>query len=234
MEDLAYRRLLDLAYTTELPIQNDIHTISRLINMRDYRQEITDVLNEFFTLADEGWIHGRVLKEMEESLGRKTKAKIAAVTRWNNLKNHQDDAKSMLEQCSPNASSIENDAPSTKNDATHYTLHTTNNTLPIKDRKRASPFVPPSLIEVQQYIADCNLSINASGFIDYYESNGWMVGKNKMKNWQAACRTWEKRNETNRPNNQADNRSRAKRFSDKLDEIAIRSVAENGFTDRVD
>lgn len=105
----------------------------------------------------------------------------------------------------------------------------TTNQEPIKEKKRASPFAPPSISEVQQYITDNSLTISASGFIDYYESNGWMVGKNKMKNWQATCRTWEKRNETNQP----DTRSRAKKFSDKLDEIARKSVEENGFTERV-
>lgn len=97
---------------------------------------------------------------------------------------------------------------------------------------RASPFAPPSIDQVQQYITDNCLTISASGFIDYYESNGWMVGKNKMKNWQAACRTWEKRYERNETN-QRDNRSRAKRVSDKLDEIARRDIEENGFTNEL-
>jgi len=35
--------------------------------------------------------------------------------------------------------------------------------------------------------------INPSAFIDYYESQGWMVGRTKMKDWRAAIRTWERR-----------------------------------------
>ena len=54
-------------------------------------------------------------------------------------------------------------------------------------------FKPPSLQEVQQYITENNFNIDAGQFIDFYESKGWMVGKNKMKSWEAACRTWSKR-----------------------------------------
>ena len=35
-------------------------------------------------------------------------------------------------------------------------------------------------------------SVDAEKFVDYYTSNGWMVGKNQMKDWEAAVRTWEK------------------------------------------
>lgn len=104
----------------------------------------------------------------------------------------------------------------------------------LKPEKKASRFAPPSLDEVRAYIQARGSPVNPDAFVDFYTSNGWKVGKNVMKDWQACVRTWEKRNETNRPNNQADNRSRAKRVADKLDEIAIKSVKENGFTERVD
>lgn len=125
MEDLAYRRLLDLAYSTELPLQDDIHTLSRLINMREYQIEILDVLKEFFDLVPEGWIHGRVLKEIEDASSRKSKAKEASISRWERQKH----AKQMLTQCSLDASSINNDASSTKNDATHNPLPITHNLI---------------------------------------------------------------------------------------------------------
>ena len=92
-------------------------------------------------------------------------------------------------------------------------------------------FQPPSLSEVSDYIHDKKYHVDADNFINFYESKGWMVGKNKMKDWKAAVRTWEKRNE-DKPNgqNQQDNRSRAQRVSDKLDEIAKRDIEQNGFT----
>lgn len=60
-------------------------------------------------------------------------------------------------------------------------------------KKNNSRFAPPSLLEVKEYCKVRNNSIDAEQFISFYESNGWMVGKNKMKSWQAAVRTWEKR-----------------------------------------
>ena len=121
MEDLAYRRLLDVAYTSEKPLSKDTHALSRLIGMREYQSEIEDVLKEFFEEVEEGWIHGRVLKEIEEASGRSDKAKVAAKARWESKRN----ADAMQVQCSSDATSIENNASSIKNDATHYPLHKT-------------------------------------------------------------------------------------------------------------
>jgi len=58
-------------------------------------------------------------------------------------------------------------------------------------RIQITPPVPPTVEEVGAYIAEKNLTVDAQGFVDFYESKGWMVGKNKMKNWQAACRRAE-------------------------------------------
>lgn len=51
-------------------------------------------------------------------------------------------------------------------------------------------FIPPSREEVQAYITEKGYSVNAERFIDYYTSNGWHVGKNPMKDWKAAVRSW--------------------------------------------
>ena len=52
----------------------------------------------------------------------------------------------------------------------------------------------PSLEEVQDYCKERNNNVNAEQFLDFYESNGWKVGKNPMKDWKAAVRTWERNN----------------------------------------
>ena len=56
-----------------------------------------------------------------------------------------------------------------------------------------SRFVKPTVAEVQAYCNERRNGIDASHFCDYYESNGWMVGKNHMKDWKAAVRSWETR-----------------------------------------
>ena len=79
---------------------------------------------------------------------------------------------------------------------TNKELGITNNQLITKDQKtRASPFIPPSANNIHSYCLEKSINgIDPESFIDFYESKGWMVGKNKMKDWKAAVRTWAKRN----------------------------------------
>lgn len=66
-----------------------------------------------------------------------------------------------------------------------------------KEKKPAkagrAPFVPPTVEEVEAYCRERKNSLSAQGFINYYQSNGWKVGKAPMKDWRAAVRTWEAR-----------------------------------------
>lgn len=54
-------------------------------------------------------------------------------------------------------------------------------------------FNKPSINDVELYCIERNNKIDAISFVNFYESKGWMVGKNKMKDWRAAVRTWEMR-----------------------------------------
>ena len=67
-----------------------------------------------------------------------------------------------------------------------------------KERGTSRNFVPPSLSEVKAYCQERNNGINPEQFIDFYESKGWFVGKNKMKDWKAAVRNWEQRRKEER------------------------------------
>ncbi|MBF1110535.1 MAG: phage replisome organizer N-terminal domain-containing protein [Solobacterium sp.] len=68
--------------------------------------------------------------------------------------------------------------------------------VPVSAAKKKR-FTKPTLEEIKQYCIERNNNVDAQHFYDYYESNGWKVGKNSMKNWQAAVRTWEKNSYTN-------------------------------------
>ena len=59
-------------------------------------------------------------------------------------------------------------------------------------KSKAKRFTPPTLEDVIAYCNERGNSVDAQHFIDYYTSNGWLVGKNKMKDWKAAIRTWER------------------------------------------
>ena len=52
-------------------------------------------------------------------------------------------------------------------------------------------FTPPTLEEVKVYCQERNNGVDPYKWYDFYQSKGWMVGKNKMKDWKASVRTWE-------------------------------------------
>ena len=60
-----------------------------------------------------------------------------------------------------------------------------------KEPKKQKRFQKPTLQEIRDYCLERGNSIDPERFMDYYESNGWKVGKNPMKDWKAAIRTWE-------------------------------------------
>jgi uncharacterized protein YdaU (DUF1376 family) len=64
LEDLAYRRLLDLYYLHERPLNACSTTVARQLGMRDYEEQIKLVLQEFFILSDAGWTNTRADKEI--------------------------------------------------------------------------------------------------------------------------------------------------------------------------
>lgn len=54
-------------------------------------------------------------------------------------------------------------------------------------------------MEIQDFIRENRFQVDGSEFFDYYESNGWKVGKSAMKNWQACVRNWHRRSDAKTP-----------------------------------
>lgn len=71
----------------------------------------------------------------------------------------------------------------------HKTINkeTINNNVSDKPKR----FSPPTIDEIKNYCLERKSKVDADKFFDFYSSKGWMVGKNKMKDWKAAVRTWE-------------------------------------------
>lgn len=84
LEDLAYRRLLDLAYSRQRPIPNDRQYIMRAVRASEPEQQtaVDTVLSEFWTLKADGWHQGKVDQQLENMADRSRKASDAARTRW--------------------------------------------------------------------------------------------------------------------------------------------------------
>jgi len=79
-------------------------------------------------------------------------------------------------------------------DNTNINITNTN----LTDSNRKALFKKPSIDDIVDYCKERNNNIDAEAFIDFYESKDWKIGKNKMKDWKAAVRTWERR-ETKKP-----------------------------------
>lgn len=63
---------------------------------------------------------------------------------------------------------------------------------PLPGGTKAKRFIPPTVDEVAAYCQERGNGLDPEAFVDFYASKGWMVGKNPMKDWKAAVRTWER------------------------------------------
>lgn len=90
-------------------------------------------------------------------------------------------------------------------DFVHDNLNTKNNSIKnnsiikknsnkksMSDKPTQPRFIKPTVDEVKAYCEERKNNVDAERFVDYYTANGWKVGKNQMKDWKAAVRTWEK------------------------------------------
>lgn len=142
--------------------------VERLINEFD----LFVIDGEFFGSKS---VNARLNKRKSISEARK----IAAITRWKSVQEKQMDSNS-------NANAKQN-----------YAIKV-NRSKDIKEdiskdiSKKNFRFSPPTLEEVKAYIQEKGYSVDADRWFNFYESKGWMIGKNKMKNWHAAITTWEK------------------------------------------
>lgn len=217
LEHGAYTLLLDACYDREtFPTLDDAIEWTWAESQEEI-EAVKRILAKFFKPHNGVYVQNRVFEVLEDYHIKCNKNKNIALEREEAKRTKR--ARNVNETCTNEHERAPNQEP------------ITNNQEPIKKTGR---FAPPSLDDVREYIQARGSPVNPEAFVDFYTSNGWKVGKNVMKDWQACVRTWEKRNETNRPNNQTDTRSRAKRVSDELDEIARKDIAKNGFTTHLD
>ena len=83
-----------------------------------------------------------------------------------------------------------------------------------KPPKGAKRFSPPSFDDVKSYCQERGNGVDPQAFVDWYTSNGWKVGKNPMKDWKAAVRTWERKEVNHGRNGSADSAVESQKFRD--------------------
>ena len=119
MEDLAYRRMLDLYYKTENPLPTGVEEIARLIGMRSHSDCIEIVLKDFFERTDEGWKNNKADEVLSATYSKSEKARRSAKARW---------AKKDEEKQQDNANALRTDSEGNANGMlpiTHYPLPNT-------------------------------------------------------------------------------------------------------------
>ena len=93
------------------------------------------------------------------------------------------------------------------NDNTNDNTHDNTNDPQLKNIKNIKNirniFIAPSVDDVRAYCQERKNNVNPESFVNFYESKGWLVGKNKMKDWKAAVRTWEQKEK--KPKNKFNN-----------------------------
>jgi|TARA_B110000967_G_scaffold194074_1_gene222207 DNA-binding Lrp family transcriptional regulator len=166
----------------------------------DYKKILNDI--PMMRIKSKGALSRRV-KKMEDtgfikSIERRKnghKLKYFALTKKSNslFTQTQDPILKKENPIHLNAYPIDEDEPiSTIKD---YTIK--NNTIKIE---RDVSFIKPTVIDIKEFCKERKNQVDAETFFDFYESNDWLIGKNKMKNWKACLRNWEKRNRNNNTN----------------------------------
>ncbi|VUD66355.1 hypothetical protein TDB9533_03568 [Thalassocella blandensis] len=182
--------LLIMDYWMNGQLPDDDATLASItkMNVDDWKNKARPMLQAFFEVSSSNatsnaqacWKHKRIEEELakatEKKAAAKEKAARAAAARWAKESQNSENTSSSNATSTTQAMLKECPSPSPSN----------NN---INRKKR---FNEPSVEEVRDYCAERSNQVDAAKFIDFYTSNGWMVGKNKMKDWKAAVRNWER------------------------------------------
>ena len=191
----AYMLLIFSYWQTGKPLKvSRLQTLARMFNER--WPCVKDSLSEFFTEENGVWIHARIEEDLEKVLSKSSSCSAAG--KASAL------ARAIKKQTDSNGRSTGVKADVTTNVSTnsqrkgnHTDTDTDTDTKADTDTvgAKAKRFMPPSLNEAQEYFKErgcMTYSTEAQSFIDFYESKGWMIGKNKMKSWKASVRNWLK------------------------------------------
>ena len=122
-----------------------------------------------------------------ENAGRKSKESnidfdlIKNQNNQNNQNNHNEQTETKTET-----------ETKTQDTYTDFSDKSSKSGMCVTDTPKIQKFIPPTVGEVSAYCRERGSNVDAERFVDFYTSNGWKVGKNPMKDWRAAVRTWER------------------------------------------
>jgi len=184
IEDIAYRRMLDLYYLNEQPLNGCAMDVAREIGLSEHVNSVEYVLGKFFDENENVFSQKRIdleIKKYKSNAKNKSRAgKASAKARKVKASSKVTDVEQVLNTNSTDEQLNINHKPLTINHK------------PLTKVIKTSRFTPPKLEEVIQYCNERMNFVDPQDFIDHYSANGWMRGKTKVKDWKACVRTWEK------------------------------------------
>ena len=165
--------IIEMLYINANALRTDYEGIA--YDFRTNSDIVESVICDFdlFIIRDNEFRSLSVERRLNERNEKSRKAKESANYRWSNANALRTDCKGIA-------------LKEKKGDEINKEIYT-----------KATAFIPPTVGDIQSYCKERNNTVDAAYFFDFYSSKGWMVGKNKMKDWQAAVRTWERTENTN-------------------------------------
>jgi len=197
-EEGVYLRLINHYYDTEKPIPLDTQPVIRRLCLGSCSVIALSILDEFFVKTDRGYEKEKcndIIKDYKKraNKNRKNGALGGRPRKHAASEETQSVASGMPEVTQDEPKHNLNQELRTKNQEPLTTNHNIKDIAAPSAPKRATKrFQVPTLDDVSGYCIERKNFVDAERFIDHYTSNGWKVGKNPMKDWKSAVRTWEK------------------------------------------
>ena len=182
--------MLIMDYWRNGPPPDDNPTLARILAISETEwKPIRLAVQPFFTIENGHWRHGRIDEEFTRASDKQRNFEIRAQKAVAARKAQQQDAQQVEQQDQQQVGDVT------------FTSTFTSTSTSTKEKRGASRFSPPSVDEVKAYCADRKNKVNPETFVDFYAAKGWKVGNQPMKDWKAAVRTWEKREQfSGKPN----------------------------------
>lgn len=182
----AYTLLLDACYDREKFPTLDEAIEWLWANSDEEISAIKFVLGKFFTEDNGVFVQHRIESELNDYAEKALTNKRIAIEREQKRRLNSTNRAHYVDESKTNLHLTNNQEPLTNNQEPEN--------INQKDNKAQQRFTPPTHQEALQYFQEkgFNNQVEASKFVDFYEMKGWMVGKNKMKDWKAAIRHWTK------------------------------------------
>ena len=174
-EDLAYRRLIDLAFNIEGPLPGTPATIARRIRLPE--AAAAAVLGEFWQETPEGWVNKRVIEELLKFQHHIEEKRNAANIRWKRWRESNSNAGAVQVHSISNAEGMRNDAEGM---------------LPINPITQIHTHRTPTIEEAEEYLKGNGYPLDSvPAWHSNRERQGWVTGSGlRITNWQADLKSW--------------------------------------------